>query len=257
MQKIYFINTILCYLLFIHNNIIVAQEKKIVPIEVNLEQLKSDEFPAIYLGCIINIHFTGNYEVDSIRFPLHESFKVQYVEANTYKINTCYTCYDPDDTCINIDVHTQFGWLIFENKFEAFPPVKIIAYDSLHKEIDLSSHKINYCGEIRFKGILDFPSYCEPWDRLRGHYHVDIIDEHKNIITNTEGWYDAGDISRSIDLKILSNIKKCAIHFVESSLWKYYYARTETYETKSCKTKEAHQLKLADYNRQDVLIEFP
>jgi hypothetical protein len=258
MQKIYFLNTILCFLLFIQNNIIVAQEKKIVPIEVNLEQLKSDEFPAIYLSCEVNIHFIGKYHVDSIYFPLHESFKVQHTIFNNYKINTGYACYDPDDTILRINIHTQFGWLIFENKFDAFPPVKIIAFDSLEKEIDLSSHKISYCGEIHFRGILDYPKYCWTWDRLRGHYHIDILDENKKtVILRTNGWYDIYDKTRPVNLNIVSELKKVYIHFDENHLKKFYYALAENIGSDICTTRDVYHLKLADYNKQDILVEFP
>lgn len=77
---------------------------------------------------------------------------------------------------------------------------------------------------------------------------------HSNEFIKTEGWYDRSDYSRPIDLSVFNQLKSIYIHFDNKGLFKYYYPRIEI---KNCIINEVHHLKLADYNQQDIRIEFP
>lgn len=253
MKKIYYLNTFLILSILFHSQFSCSQEKKYLPIELHLDPLKSNQFPAIYLGCVTYLYFANNFHVDSIKFPFQNEFDISNPSQNNFVIDTRAACYEPNDSTIQILVFTQTSTFTFNISYIPFPPLKIIALDSMNKEIDLSKGIINYSGIILFKGILDYPEYCQPFDRYRGYFKISILDEHADELMKTEGWYDRSDYSRPIDLGAFSNLKMIYIHFDKNRLFKYYYARNET---KNCITNEVRHLKLADYNQQDIRINF-
>lgn len=165
MINFYYLNAILILIQLFQYQFSLSQEKKYIPIELNLYHLKSNQFPAIYLGCVTYLNFANNFHVDSIKYPLHKEFSISSPSQNNFEIDTRTACYEPNDSTIQIIIYTTSGIFPFEISYTPFPPVKIIALDTMHKEIDLSKGTIKYCGEILFKGILDYPEYCQPFDR--------------------------------------------------------------------------------------------
>ncbi|MEI6311236.1 MAG: hypothetical protein WCP57_03150 [Bacteroidota bacterium] len=254
MKKIYYLNAFLILSILFLYQLSHSQEKKYIPIEVNLDQLKRDEFPAIYLGCVTYLYFANNFHVDSIKFPFQNEFDISNPSKNNFVIDTRAACYEPNDSTIQILVFTQTSTFTFNISYIPFPPVKIIALDSMHKEIDLSNGTIKYCGEILFKGILDYPKYCQPFDRYRGYYRVAILDVHSNELIKTEGWYDRGDYSRPIDLSVFNQLKSIYIHFDNKGLFKYYYPMRYKLNEEACPVNQISNLKLSTYNKRDICI---
>lgn len=216
MRTFIFVNIFM--LLFACENIAQTLPQKYAVVDLRED---TTPIPPVYFLVKNHYQFLSETPIDSLYFRSPCQFDVSHEGAGKFAIckkSIDYSEYKLQPSLSLVAVEHSGRKISISIPVKLAPPVGLTFWFDDKTSPQYGADSIIHASSVRCKAQWDYPEYISRnQNRFRGVFDVDILLSGQRVMGST-GWYDSGDMTRSIDLRPLGKDTMLEIVVREKSL---------------------------------------